>query len=277
MGLAYNDAPQHVLLADRATRVRIYKDSNEVSVAGRMAQMSEKTRRQGAALIVPARTVSYVARQVNDERKRLDSLAAYDAKPALLDIPLPLPLPQPKPLERPRLSPVPGPAVLPMPKVVAGDPAWSKHARPANEWNWIVLHHSADTEGDLARYDKIHRETNQWDECGYHFVLGNGSLSGEGEIEVGSRWRKQKHGAHARGACGEQCYNQHGIGICLVGDFEELGPPSRLQMDALVRLCKWLMATYDIPADKVIGHEHCKPTKCPGRHFPWAELRRRLR
>ena len=47
-------------------------------------------------------------------------------------------------------------------------------------------------------------------------------------------------------------------------------------MDALVRLCRWLVATYGIDERMIMGHSDAKPTACPGRHFPWAELRRRV-
>ena len=30
----------------------------------------------------------------------------------------------------------------------------------------------------------------------YHFVIGNGSSSGNGEIEIGSRWTRQINGGH---------------------------------------------------------------------------------
>ena len=54
------------------------------------------------------------------------------------------------------------------------------------------------------------------------------------------------------------------------------GPPTPAQMDATVRLCRWLMQRYGISLENVMGHCDCKATACPGRHFPWAELRQRL-
>ena len=67
-----------------------------------------------------------------------------------------------------------------------------------------------------------HRRDNQWDELGYHFVIGNGTHTGDGQVEVGSRWGKQKHGAHCKTP--DNYYNDHGIGICLVGNFENSNP-----------------------------------------------------
>src|ERR1700722_17384683 len=64
-------------------------------------------------------------------------------------------------------------------------------------WPWLVIHHSATTTGGAAAFDKMHRAKG-WHELGYDFVLGNGTDTGNGQIEVGSRWVKQKIGAHAK-------------------------------------------------------------------------------
>jgi N-acetyl-anhydromuramyl-L-alanine amidase AmpD len=110
-----------------------------------------------------------------------------------------------------------------------------------------------------------------WDELGYHFVIGNGTGSGDGQIEVGPRWAKQKWGAHAKTA--DQRYNNYGIGICLVGNFD-IERPTRAQMESVARLVGYLMKTYRIPAVAVVGHSETKATECPGRHMNVAEVRR---
>jgi N-acetyl-anhydromuramyl-L-alanine amidase AmpD len=146
---------------------------------------------------------------------------------------------------------------------------------PERAWRWIVLHHSDDTCGSAAKYDRDHRSRGWEHGLGYHFVIGNGTESSDGEVEVGHRWTQQLHGAHAK--TDDNAYNDWGIGIVLVGDFENGGGrPTSRQMDALVALCRYLMDRYDISLDRVIGHADCKPTKCPGKNFPWGELRRRL-
>ena len=82
------------------------------------------------------------------------------------------------------------------------------------QWKWIVIHHSATTTGGAAEFDKMHKAKG-WDELGYDFVIGNGSDTGNGQIEVGPRWTKQKIGAHAKSS--DNRFNEYGIGICLVG------------------------------------------------------------
>src|SRR5262249_50602205 len=64
-------------------------------------------------------------------------------------------------------------------------------------WKWIVIHHSDTKVGSAASFDRFHREVRHWEMLGYHFVIGNGTGSRDGQIEVGPRWPIQKIGAHA--------------------------------------------------------------------------------
>ncbi len=138
---------------------------------------------------------------------------------------------------------------------------------PAHAWRYIVIHHSATAAGSAATFDRSHRQRG-WDELGYHFVIGNGTNSGDGQIEVGPRWAKQKVGAHA----GVKLYNEYGIGICMVGDYN-LDRPTSAQMRSLVKLVAYLMKTHGIPAERVLGHRDIKATDCPGRHLSVIEVR----
>jgi len=137
-------------------------------------------------------------------------------------------------------------------------------------WKWIVIHHSATPSGSAAKFDKEHRAKG-WDELGYHFVIGNGTMSGDGVVEVGPRWPKQKWGAHAKTPGNE--YNDFGIGICLVGNFDVQRPTSA-QQQSLAKLVAYLMKTYNIPADRVIAHGSTKATDCPGRNISIAAVRK---
>ncbi len=75
----------------------------------------------------------------------------------------------------------------------------------------IVIHHSATATGNAAFFRVLHRMVNNWNDIGYHFVIGNGSFSCDGMVEEGRKLPFT--GAHARGA------NEDSIGICLVGNF----------------------------------------------------------
>ena len=145
---------------------------------------------------------------------------------------------------------------------------------PERPWRYIIIHHSATKRGSAADFDRMHRAKG-WDELGYHFVIGNGFGSGDGQIEAGPRWRKQKHGAHSK-VSGHPEYNDLGVGICLVGDFSAK-KPTRAQMDSLASLVRFLMARYRLPSSRILGHGQLKSTDCPGRYFPYKELLRRVR
>jgi hypothetical protein len=143
----------------------------------------------------------------------------------------------------------------------------------SNRWSTIVIHHSATARGGAATFDKHHRSKG-WDELGYHFVIGNGTDTADGAIEVGSRWHSQKHGAHCKTP--NQYFNERGIGICLVGDFTK-HPPSPRQMDSLTRLIQYLSHAARIPPGRIVTHGMVNPkTQCPGHHFSLASLNQRL-
>jgi N-acetyl-anhydromuramyl-L-alanine amidase AmpD len=142
-------------------------------------------------------------------------------------------------------------------------------------WEYIVIHHSATAKGNAARFDQYHKKKKGWEYgLAYHFVIGNGSFSGDGEIEIGNRWKKQIHGAHTANM---NC-NRVAIGICLVGDFENGGAPSETQFESLVNLVQYLTRKYKIPSSNILEHKHVhqKSTACPGKNFPFAELKTRL-
>ena len=142
-------------------------------------------------------------------------------------------------------------------------------------WQYIVIHHSASDSGSAQHFDRFHRFQKGWDELGYHFVIGNGRGSGDGSIEVGSRWWKQKHGAHCKTP--DNRYNDYGIGICLVGDFEAGGGPSRAQMQSLGRLVRYLAEACEIHQSNINTHGGVThKTACPGRSFPFSTFMRSL-
>jgi len=142
----------------------------------------------------------------------------------------------------------------------------------ARKWRYVVLHHTAGEEGSIASIDSAHRKRvdangNPWLGIGYHFVIGNGHGMGDGAIEPTFRWQEQLHGAHA----GNDDYNQYGIGIALVGDFET-GVPTPAQRESAARLVQTLSRAYDIPADHVVPHRDIRATACPGKNFPLSEI-----
>lgn len=145
---------------------------------------------------------------------------------------------------------------------------------PNPRWTHIVVHHSATERGNAKLLDRSHRKRGFTNGLGYHFVIDNGTLARrDGQIEVGPRWLRQREGAH----CNAAGMNEHGIGICLIGDFTRHAP-SAAQTESLVYLVEQLQAYYRIPRHRVIRHRDVpgKRTICPGDDFPWAEFQSRL-
>jgi N-acetylmuramoyl-L-alanine amidase-like protein len=166
--------------------------------------------------------------------------------------------------------PKPTPAPANPPQQATGIPrSWIPASR-ARPWQWSVIHHSATPAGSLALIDKEHKEKG-WDGCGYHFVIGNGTNSGDGQVEPSARWPIQKWGAHAKTP--DNKFNDYGIGICLVGNFD-IDRPTAAQIQSLNKLVAYLMKTYHIPANRVLGHRETKPTDCPGRNMSVVAVRR---
>jgi hypothetical protein len=139
-----------------------------------------------------------------------------------------------------------------------------------SRWNAIVIHHSAGNFGNVDFLQQVHRERQAKDPIDaipYHFIIGNGNGLGLGEVATGWRQKYDIWGAHVSGNNLDK--NFRGLGICLIGNYEE-NPVPKDQYDALVVLTKFLMAKYSIAAKNVSGHGHTEGefTKCPGKNFP---------
>lgn len=139
-------------------------------------------------------------------------------------------------------------------------------------WRYIVLHQSATPSGNYSEIDAEHRRILGFDGCGYHFVIGNGNGSGDGQIEVAQRWVNQKHGVHCQNARKAEI-DEYGIGICLIGDFEK-APPTARQIAAAQSLISYLSRRYRIDDDRIETHAElaATPTVCPGGFFPDASV-----
>lgn len=145
--------------------------------------------------------------------------------------------------------------------------------REPRAWKYIVLHHSAAGTGSVESIDAAHKQRLDadgmpWRGIGYHFVIGNGDGMPDGEIQPTFRWREQCDGAHA----GVAQFNQLGVGICLIGDFEST-PPTHAQLAALDRLIIALRQEYGIDETRILAHRDLKPTACPGGQFPLSQIR----
>lgn len=137
-----------------------------------------------------------------------------------------------------------------------------------NNPQYIIIHHSATAQGDAETFRRAHKAKG-WRDVGYHYVIGNGTYSGDGEVETGRP--ENESGAH----CSADGMNFKSIGICLVGNFD-IDKPTIAQMEALERLCRDIMARYKIPVSKVLGHGEVAATNCPGKNFDINAFRKEL-
>src|SRR4029078_6426760 len=99
----------------------------------------------------------------------------------------------------------------------------SKLNVPRGRWKMIICHHSGLRYGNAMIYDREHRKRGMENGLAYHFVIGNGVDSGDGEIEIGNRWLKQFNGGHVH----REEINAIAIGIGLVGNFEKSSPTKK--------------------------------------------------
>jgi N-acetylmuramoyl-L-alanine amidase len=144
-------------------------------------------------------------------------------------------------------------------------------------WQFIVVHNSGTRQGNAAAFDYYHRYIRRMrNGLAYHFVIGNGTSTGNGEIEVGDRWRRQINGGHVH----SDYLNNISLGICLVGDFNR-DQPTRAQLDCCEELIRYLRqrcGKIDNHYALVKPHREMNPprwpTDCPGDAFPYSWFRR---
>lgn len=145
---------------------------------------------------------------------------------------------------------------------------------PSTKWKYIILHHTATDIGNAILVHRSHNDRGFWYGLGYHFLIDNGTLGkGDGQIEVSPRWIKQQDGAH----CKANGMNDKAIGIALVGNFNN-DSPTPCQLDSAAYLIRLLSQRYQIDSSHIMGHRDVEgaSTDCPGKRFPWPNLRQCL-
>jgi len=140
-------------------------------------------------------------------------------------------------------------------------------------WKYIVVHNSGTREGNARVFDIYHKRVRHMQNgLAYHFVIGDGHGSGDGQIEIGSRWTRQINGGHVA----SDYLNDIALGICLVGDFNR-DQPTKAQVGALEELVDYLRNRVGKSQGRqAIVHAHKeinpRPTDCPGDRFPYSWL-----
>lgn len=133
---------------------------------------------------------------------------------------------------------------------------WKGNLDSRKTTKYIILHHRAGY-GDVASIHNHHLNKG-WAGIGYHFYIRRD----------GTIWRGRpiaKVGAHCEG------YNSSSVGVCFEGDFEKdkITPQQLYSGKALV---SHLKALY--PRAEVKKHKDFNSTACPGKNFPFEEIKK---
>ena len=198
------------------------------------------------------------------------------------------PLPEPLLTTKKYSTPPPGPpsqsGIIPSPGGIPNE--WTPAGGiKRGMWKQIVVHHAASERATPQTMNTWHLKRGWENGLGYHFVIGNGVNYPDGKVYVGPRWKRQQVGAHCKSGAGRffgifrdsGYFNEHGIGICLIGDFEKSRPTAK-QMESLAKLTAFLCDEAGVSPDAIHGHgEITGKTQCPGKNFSMAAIRRAVK
>jgi N-acetyl-anhydromuramyl-L-alanine amidase AmpD len=142
----------------------------------------------------------------------------------------------------------------------------TKHAtlrydqRNLNDIEQIVIHHSAQSNGDPFQYAAYHVKTHGWAGIGYHYVIQkDGLIFQTQQLETVSY--------HARNC------NENSIGICLTGNYNVEQVPIE-QLEALYGLIDEIKRTLRRNL-LILPHHDCTSTDCPGKNMPIDQIEKR--
>lgn len=135
-------------------------------------------------------------------------------------------------------------------------------------WTHIIIHHSATPDGGFLDYDAIrmyHMRKRGWRDVGYHFIIE--AVGGVYVAIVGRPLTER--GAH----CRAHGMNRKAIGVCFVGNFSLVRPPTLMLEVGVKRVIRPMMVAFSIPKSHILGHRDFAATECPGLHFDMERLR----
>lgn len=135
----------------------------------------------------------------------------------------------------------------------------------SSRWSHIVIHHSLTQDGATVSWQAIRRyhvDVEKWADIGYQF--GVEMVNNRLEALVGRGL--DRDGSHTT----QDSMNRKGIGICLVGNFDNEAPTHSLLLFTVKTLVIPLMRVFEIPAERVHPHRQFATYKsCPGTMFQW--------
>jgi len=144
----------------------------------------------------------------------------------------------------------------------------TKEPLQSSNWDSIIIVHSGSPAGSAESIESQHQSVG-YDDLAYHFIIGNGTGMGNGEIHLTNRWLDQSRGAQLQGL--DPTSTPATIEICLVGNGDRK-PFTDQQIQYLAQLVNALTERLDIQSNRVFLHEDLAPTTSPGRYFPRANF-----
>lgn len=132
----------------------------------------------------------------------------------------------------------------------------------------IILHHSWSRDNgelDWPGIRNYHVKDLGWDAIGYHY--GIELYSSHYEILTGRFMDVE--GAH----CRDKGMNHKSLGLCLIGNFDEVAPPEK-QWKAAVDLTRSICSRFNLSISSILGHREAGSSKtCPGLLFDMDKFR----
>lgn len=135
------------------------------------------------------------------------------------------------------------------------------------DWTDIMVHHSATVDSgtlSAAAIIKYHKEVRGWQDVGYHALVEY--VSGSVVCMYGRPLTLA--GAHCLGG-----WNSKALGICFIGDYSNAAPTKRMLSEAVKRIIRPWMRTFDISKSHIWAHRDKWDTACPGRYFDMQKLK----
>lgn len=175
----------------------------------------------------------------------------------------PIPAPAPVPAPPPVAATMPG--IIPRTSWASAGPRRSGEMYLMNGVQRITVHHSGmnsaglSTREDVAHLlDNIRKEHLSRDprfiDIGYHFIIDP-----QGRIWEGRSLAFQ--GGHVK------AQNEHNLGICLLGNFDEQRPTGE-QITSLNSLAPFMMRHFGVRTNRLHTHQELdRTTACPGRNL----------
>ena len=131
-------------------------------------------------------------------------------------------------------------------------------------WQGILIHHSLTKDSGTVSWQAIrhyHEKVRRWRAIGYHFGVEEIKSSGGTTYEVLAGRPLDWFGAH------ERKVNRTHIGICFVGNYDEVEPPVEMLRVACERIIRPCMKAFSIHREGIQAHRDYKDKSCPGNKF----------